>query len=107
MEIESIIKENGKYAVWVAHIVVALYIYGEGKILSWKINEAFVYIILAISLYIFNKVHKDLIDIQSKPPEIKEIIREVQSKKKMPMASKYGKPFDLNLDEGDEDDNLQ
>lgn len=73
MGIEDTVKQNSTIIVWVANIIIGLYVYGQGKILSYDTSEIVVYAAIGASLWVYNMMHKDLLKEISKTPEVKEV----------------------------------
>jgi len=94
LALEDTLKQNSKIVIWVIHIATALFIYGDGVILSYKTNDAMIFIGLGISLYTFTMLHKEIIDLQSRPPDVKYVERPLPSPK---YRGEPHEPFDLNF----------
>lgn len=87
MEIEGTIKENS-WIMYLLPALVALYIYGEGKVLSYEVPPLVIYALLGLIAWVFSLLKKDLLAEKSKKPDV--VYRDNQE-----MASQS--PFDLEM----------
>jgi len=94
MPLEDFFKQNATIVIWVIHGFIALYIYGKGTVLSYNVNDIFVFVALAVSLWVFNMLKKDLIQEQTKQPKVKYV-----DKKEKPKVDDKDKPFDLGFED--------
>lgn len=92
MDIDNFIKEKSEIIMWILHIFIFLYLYGDGTVFSKNVNEMFIYVALGASLYIYIKMHKALVAEQTKPPKVEYI------KPPVPSTLPQGKPFDFDTE---------
>jgi len=77
MPIEDIIKGNATYIMWIIHIFVALYIFGDTNVFSYTINKYIPIGTLVASILIYDKMRKDMIvamnpPVKAEPPHKKK-----------------------------------
>ena len=75
MGIEDFIKEYTTLILWISSIATGLYIFGDGKVLSWDIKQYAMgkYIMIGLiilNLYIAIKLYKALIAEKAKEPKV-------------------------------------
>ena len=102
MGIPEFLKTNAKWLMVAIPAATAMWIFGDGKIMSWEVPDVAVAVALGVSWYIFDMLRKDLVAAESKNNDLEkrmeEIKTRVQQKKRHDMMEQGG-PFEEGIGE--------
>lgn len=68
MGIEDTVKSSATMIMWAVHIALGFFVIGEGKVLGYAVNKWFAIGALALSIWIFHLLHKDLLASEARQP---------------------------------------
>lgn len=88
MGIEDIIQNYSTIIVWASHIALALYVWGDGKVMSYDASPYLALGVLAVSLFVFNKLHSAIQVSQAKEKDLEQELRLAKTQQ----ISKTGPP---------------
>lgn len=96
MGIEEIIQNYNTYIVYGVHILLALYVWGEGVVFNYEAKPWMAIVLLVVSVFVYNKMHTVLQKVQSSEVQLEGEIRMLrQQAQKKPTPQKPNDSFNF------------
>lgn len=96
MAIDDFIKQYATIIIWGIHLVVAFYIFGEGKVLNYNLNKFIVILLLVASLFVFNKLLNALQVSQTNEFELQKQVDKINNNEQ---PIHQPKPEDISMED--------